>query len=75
MRTYKETVIRVKDETFCNCCGKKIEKEDFVEIEKIWGYFSGKDGVKESFDLCETCYDKITAGFKIPPERKDITEY
>ena len=30
----------------CDCCGKEIkkEKEDYLEIEKTWGYFSEKDG-------------------------------
>lgn len=39
---------------YCNCCGKEIRMEenmryaleDYIVIEKIWGYFSKKDGKK-----------------------------
>ncbi len=75
MRTYKETIILVKDEAFCNCCGRKILGEDFLEVEKSWGYFSSKDGVNESFELCEKCYDSFVELFKIPPKRNDNIEY
>ena len=34
-----------------------------------WGYFSQKDGESHSFDLCEECYDRLTGGFQIPPEK------
>jgi uncharacterized OB-fold protein len=49
----------------CNCCGKivlleqDILKNDFASFRKEWGYFSGKDGVVHSFELCEECYDRI----------------
>ena len=41
-------------EVYCNCCGKQIQMkentqialEDFVFIEKSWGYFSEKDAWK-----------------------------
>lgn len=74
MRTFKETIVSVKDEAFCNCCGKQIVNGDFLEVEKSWGYFSSKDGVKESFELCEECYDSFVAGFKIPPTRVNDIE-
>ncbi|MBQ9885738.1 MAG: hypothetical protein IJM37_02575 [Lachnospiraceae bacterium] len=74
MRTFKEKVVLVKDEAFCNCCGRKIVNEDFLEVEKEWGYFSSKDGEKISFDLCEKCFDKITADFKIKPQTGTVTE-
>ena len=59
-------------EIYCNQCGKKLEKcgkvstEDFLHVEKDWGYFSKKDGETHSFDLCEECYDKWISGFQIP---------
>ncbi len=37
-----------------------------------WGYFSTRDGQKHEFTLCESCYDKITAQFKIPCSVKDM---
>ncbi|MFQ9194791.1 MAG: hypothetical protein ACLR6A_10440 [Candidatus Gastranaerophilaceae bacterium] len=61
----------------CNMCGKELKVENGVVVEGRytceyqWGYFSEKDGQIHRFDLCEECYDKITAGFIIPP---DITE-
>jgi Fe2+ or Zn2+ uptake regulation protein len=58
----------------CNSCGKvlKIENgilmEDAFEATKEWGYFSGRDMEVHHFNLCEECYDKITAAFVIPIE-------
>ena len=55
----------------CNKCGKEIKviggvaQEDYLAVEKRWGYFSDKDNQKDTFDLCEACYDELVAGFKI----------
>lgn len=68
-------------EIFCNMCGNKqkvesdILMEDMLEITKQWGYFSRKDGEIHHFCLCEDCYDKITKGFVIPVDTKNVTEY
>ena len=59
------------DKIVCNQCGKEIPmikgvaREDYLSVEKCWGYFSEKDGQTDSFDLCEDCYDKLVASFKI----------
>ncbi len=56
----------------CNKCGKKISvtkgvpQEDSLHIEKSWGYFSQKDGIRDSFDVCEECYEKWVADFAEP---------
>ncbi len=56
----------------CNGCGKEIAKENdmiregVLQVEWNWGYFSGKDGEKHSFCLCEACYDKIRGNFALP---------
>lgn len=69
--------MRKDDQIFCNKCGKRIEKHaegvyvDFLHVEKVWGYFSEKDGKRHSFDLCETCYDKMLQDFA---EKADISE-
>lgn len=61
-----------KKEYHCNNCGKKLKSnkgmimEGAARISIDWGYFSERDGQKHSFTLCEACYDKITATFKIP---------
>lgn len=65
---------------FCNMCGKEIKmeydrpKEDVVTVEKAWGYFSEKDGEYHSFELCEACYDRLVAQFKIPLTIRKQTE-
>lgn len=62
----KENVLR------CNKCGKKILiendiiREGILKVEWDFGYFSGKDGERHSFCLCESCYDKLTESFAIP---------
>lgn len=64
----------------CNCCGKlilkdqDIFKEDYVTIQKEWGYFSDKDGIKDEFELCEACYDRITGSFLVPVKAEEMTE-
>lgn len=64
----------------CNCCGKNITpengifKEDMLEIEKDWGYFSDKDGQKHRIIICESCYDKWVSGFLLPPVAEERTE-
>lgn len=60
----------------CNCCGKEILVEKEIVKEGVfygricWGYFSKCDGLEDSFELCEECYDNIVATFKIPIDRK-----
>lgn len=71
MRQY-ETVEKQTTEAvriFCDCCGKEIEKnkEDYLEIEKVWGYFSEKDGDRHQLDICEHCYDAWVKGFAHTP--------
>lgn len=58
---------------YCNCCGRVISetgnvKEDYLEVRKAWSYFSSKDLTGHAFNMCETCYDKMIASFKIPVE-------
>ena len=69
MQKKEERLIKteVVTEIICDCCKKSIDtaKNDFIHIEKEWGYFSNKDGKKQEVDLCENCWDKITEGFKI----------
>ncbi len=64
----------------CNKCGRplKVEngylKEGCFHGKSTFGYFSRKDGVTQQFDLCEDCYDKITAEFAVPVEETGETE-
>ena len=65
---------------FCNMCGREIKvetgiaREGVLSVEQIWGFFSEKDGQIHSFELCEKCYDELTARFRIPVTVKKQTE-
>lgn len=64
-----------KSTKICNCCGRIIGQEEYVHIEKIWGYFSReKDGQKHVINLCEDCYDRLIRNFKYAPEILETTE-
>ncbi|MFV0314753.1 MAG: hypothetical protein ACK5I7_06570 [Anaerotignum sp.] len=73
MKEYKMTAQEVNEvsKVICNCCGKEIPLvgdgmwEEYFHAEKYWGYFSKQDGRKDSFDLCQDCYEKMVEGFKI----------
>ena len=45
-----------------------------TEADIQFGFFSGKDGKKHSFDLCEECYDKMIKEFAIPVEEEEAVE-
>lgn len=72
MRQYTEKKRKETEKVFCNQCGKEIRKqgemfaEDYLCVEKRWGYFSKKDNEVHRFELCEDCYDKLCASFRIP---------
>lgn len=73
--------MKKEQQIFCNYCGKEIlveneiVKEGIFSVEYQFGYFSGKDGQVHGFDLCEACYDKMTAEFKIPCTVSEAKEY
>lgn len=78
-----KTEIRIQEtevigDIYCNVCGRKLKTdnhgyyEDFVHVEKHWGYTSGKDGTKESVDICEQCWDKFTADFAIKVKENSL---
>lgn len=68
-KSVKQTEVSV---VVCNRCGKEFKVEngivygDYCSVNKLWGYFSDKDGQRDSFELCENCYDAIVADFMIP---------
>ncbi len=72
MRKYRLKETKEVEKIICNKCGKEIEikngvpTEDTLQVQKRWGYFSGKDNEEHFFDLCEACYDEFVAGFQIP---------
>lgn len=80
MRKYLEEKGTEPVGVICNGCGKEllvengIVKEGCFHVDAVFGYFSKKDGQIHSFDLCEDCYDKMTAQFTIPVEEKEAKE-
>ena len=77
MRKYKNGELY---QIVCNKCGKelKLEKgiirEGYFTADSQFGYFSGKDGIRHKFDLCEDCYDRWIRDFRIPAEEVPETE-
>ena len=75
MKRYDEQ--KELQEVICNQCGKKlkVEKgilmEGILEVRQNFGYFSGKDGLTQEFDLSEECYDRLIDGFVIPVTQKE----
>lgn len=70
MKSYIDIQVTKKqlDRVVCNRCGRELEKyEDHLSVSKKWGYGTGFDGETHNFDLCEECYKKIAADFKISP--------
>jgi ribosomal-protein-alanine N-acetyltransferase len=71
---------RKKNDLLCNVCGRalRIEKgillEDAFVVSKEWGFFSSRDLEVHRFTICEDCYDKLIAHFKIPIEVIDKSE-
>lgn len=67
---------------YCNCCGKEImikentqiALEDYAVIEKSWGYFSNKDGVRQKMNVCESCFDAWVQTFAIEPQKEQEQE-
>lgn len=72
--------MKTEEKIICNCCKKVIQIEDFhsrteyLHVEKEWGYFSNKDGERQEFDLCESCYDALIKRFRIPVDSQEIAE-
>ncbi len=64
----------------CNKCGKTLKKvneifrEDFLEVNKDWGFFSTKDGKTYRFTMCEDCCENLVKSFMVPVEVSDTTE-
>lgn len=76
----REDTMRRENQIYCNRCGRRIEqdekklREDFFHAEKVWGYFSQKDGERHSFDLCESCYDDMLKEFALEIRKEEETE-
>ena len=80
MRQYQIKETKEIKKIICNQCGKEIPvvdgypREGVFSADQEWGYFSEKDGERHSFDLCEECYDRLLASFKVPADIENRTE-
>lgn len=80
MRRYEEGTERKLTRAVCNMCGRQLKlqngylREGCFTADVSFGYFSRKDGVTHHFDLCEDCYDEMTARFRVPVEAEEGTE-
>lgn len=80
MRKYNNVQEKKLIQVVCNKCGRvlKVEnghlKEFCFNADVVFGYFSRKDGMTQHFDLCEDCYDELTAQFVVPAEEREEPE-
>ena len=80
MRFYKDKEKKILEKVLCNCCGRELAmtghhvSEGVLHVSQDWGFFSEKDLLHHEFDMCEQCYDKMTAGFQIPVTEREILE-
>lgn len=80
MRKYINIQENALEQVCCNKCGKNIKvengfiKEGCFHVEHVFGYFSKKDGMKHSWDLCEACYDDLVQEFAIPVDETEENE-
>lgn len=67
-------------QVICNGCGRELKveneiiREGYYAADARFGYFSRKDGIRHTFDLCEDCYDRWIGSFRIPVEELPETE-
>lgn len=80
MRQYLDENNKILEKLICNQCGRELKLQNGVVQEGVfhgetrWGYFSEKDGENHSFDLCESCYEKLVKSFRIPVRIEEQTE-
>ncbi len=80
MRKYGDGQDRKLIQVVCNKCGRVLKvkdgylKEYCFSGDTVFGYFSRKDGMKHHFDLCEDCYDALTAQFDVAVEEAEALE-
>ena len=80
MRKYGDGQDKKLIQIVCNKCGRALKvqdgylKEYCFSGDAVFGYFSRKDGMKHHFDLCEDCYDALTAQFDVAVEETEALE-
>lgn len=80
MRKYEKLEENILNKVVCNKCGKELKvengylKEGCFSVDYMFGYFSTRDGVRHSFDLCEKCYQQWIDSFAVPVEDTEEKE-
>jgi hypothetical protein len=80
MRFYRDREKKILEKVVCNACGRSLQleghfvSEGVLHVRKDWDYFSEKDLIRHEFDLCESCYDKMIAEFRVPVTEGEILE-
>lgn len=80
MRKYQGEEEKKLAQVICNQCGREMKVEDgylkegCFHVDYVFGYFSNKDGMRHSWDLCEECYDKWVGQLPIPVEACEENE-
>lgn len=80
MRIYMDEGKNTLKQVVCNQCGKVLKIKNGILMEGVFegnqkfGYFSNKDGICHSFDLCEECYDKLIEGFTVEVTKEEVQE-
>lgn len=67
----KMVVVEELKAIMCNSCGEFILLDQSQSVQSFalyFGYDSGHDNQRWSFDICDKCIEKIVDGFKIAPE-------
>ena len=63
--------VDIVESTLCNMCGEQLivndfgYTEDYLSIQKTWGFGSEMDGQTHNIDLCINCYKKFISEFRI----------
>ena len=81
MKQYKTVGITAErlSEVRCNVCGRRISPDsahpyqDYLSIEKEWGYDSPYDGERHQIDVCSACYRQWLTSFVLPPAEEEET--
>ena len=72
MRQYVESDKITLKKVVCNQCGRELKLEKGIVQEGVfsgkarWGYFSGKNGETDSFDLGKAFFNCMARGFAVP---------
>lgn len=80
MRIYVDEDRKDLQQVRCNQCGRLLKIKNGMLLEGVYegnqkfGYFSNKDGIRYSFDLCEECFDRWISGFALEADKEELNE-